>query len=74
MTREAKHILVPNLKATSDGKKISTPKRWLERFRQNLKRKYKIDNTELIWGAEMTQNGWTDRETEKQVDLLGRDA
>ena len=53
MTEESK-IEVPNFEATSDGKKIFTPKQWLERFRQYAKRKHKMDITELIRGAEMT--------------------
>ena len=56
MTTETKQIEVPNFEAISDRKRIFTPKQWLERFRQNIKRKYKIDITELIRGAEMTQN------------------
>ena len=34
MTTEAEQIEVPNLEATSDGKRSFTPKQWLERFRQ----------------------------------------
>ena len=69
-TTEAKQIEVPNFEATSDGKRISTSKEWLERLRQYTKRKYKIDITEMIRGAEMTQNGWTDRETEIHEDFI----
>ena len=57
MTEESK-IEVPNFEATSDGKKIFTPKQWLERFRQYAKRKHIIYITELIRGAEMTHTGW----------------
>ena len=70
MTIEIKQIELPNFEATSDGKRILTPKQWLEKFRQYIKRKYKIDNTELIRGAEMTRNGWTDKETEIQEDFI----
>ena len=69
MMEESK-IEVPNFEATSDGKKIFTLKQWLERFRQYAKRKHKIDITELIRGAEMTQIGWSDKETEIQEDFI----
>ena len=69
MTEESK-IEVPNFEATSDGKKIFTPKQWLEKFRQYAKRKHKMDITELIRGAEMTQTGWTGKEAEIQEDLI----
>ena len=69
MTEESE-IEVPNFEATSDGKKIFTPKQWLERFRQYAKRKHKIDITELIRGAEMTQTGWAGKETEVQEDFI----
>ena len=73
MTQEKNRVEVPNLEATSDGKKIFTPKQWLERFRQYTKRKYKIDIAELIQGAEKTQNGWTDKEIETlKKDFLPR--
>ena len=70
MATETKQIEVPNLEATSDGKRIFTPKQWLERFRQYTKRKYKMDISELIRGAEMTQNGWTGKEAEIQEDFI----
>ena len=69
MTTETKQIEVPNFEATSDGKRILTPKQGLERFRQYTKRKHKIDITELIRGFEMTQNGWTEKGTEVQEDF-----
>ena len=70
MTTETKQTEVPNFEATSDGKRIFTPKQWLERFRQYMKRKYKIDITELIRGAKMTQNGWAEKETERQENFI----
>ena len=70
MATETKQIEVPNFEATSDGKRIFTPKQWLERFRQYTKRKYKMDITELIRGAEMNQNGWTGKEAEIQEDFI----
>ena len=70
MATETKQIEVPNFEATSDGKRIFTPKQWFERFRQYTKRKYKMDITELIRGAEMTQNGWTGKEAEIQEDFI----
>ena len=69
MTEESK-IEVPNFEATSDGKKIFTPKQWLGRFRQYAKRKHKMDITELIRGAEMTQTGWAGKEAEIQEDFI----
>ena len=47
MTQEATQLEVPNSEATTDGKKIFTPKQWLERFRQYTK-KYKMDIAELV--------------------------
>ena len=70
MAQETNQIEVPNLEATSDGKSIITPKQWLERFRQYTKRKYKIDIAELIRGADITQNGWTEKENEIQEDFI----
>ena len=67
MTTEAKQIKVHNLEVTSDGNHIFTPKQWLERFRQNVKRKYK---SELTRGAEMTETTWTEKEMEKQEDFI----
>ena len=69
MTDESK-IEVPNFEATSDGKKIFTQKQWLESFRQYEKRKHKIDITELIRGAQLTQTGWSGKETEIQEDFI----
>ena len=40
MAQEATQLEVPNFEATTDGKKIFTPKQWLERFRQYMKGKY----------------------------------
>ena len=69
MTKESK-IEVPNFEEISDGKKIFTPKQWLEGFRQNAKRKHKMDITELIRGAGMTQTGWAGKEAEIQEDFI----
>ena len=63
MTQEATQIEVPNFEATKDGKKIFTPKQWLERFRQYTKRKYKTDIAELIRGEDMTQADWATKKT-----------
>ena len=71
MTQKAKQIEVPNVEATSDGKRMFTPKQWLESFQQNTKGKYQMDNTERIRGAQITQNGWTDKETEVQNFIWG---
>ena len=70
MTTETKQIEVPNFKATSDGTPIFTPKQWLENFRQYTRRKYKVDIIEVIRVAEKTQNGWSEKETEVQKDLI----
>ena len=70
MTQEATQIEVPNFEATTDGKKIFTPKQWLERFRQYTKRKYKMDIAELIRGEEMTQNEWATKENQIQDDFI----
>ena len=70
MTQETSQIQLPNLGAISDGKRIFTPKQWLERLRQYTKRKYKIDIAELIRGADVTQNGWTKKENEIQEDFI----
>ena len=66
---EENKIEVPNFEATSDGR-IFTLKQWLERFRQNTKRKNKMDITELIRGAEITQTGWSGKEAEIQEDFI----
>ena len=71
MAQETNQVEVTNLEARSDGKRIFTPKQWLERFRQYTKRKYKIDIGELIRGAEMTQSGWTDKDSGIQEDFYG---
>ena len=70
MAQEATQIEVPNFEATTDGKKIFTPKQWLERFRQYTKRKYKMDIAELIRGEEMTQNEWATKENQIQDDFI----
>ena len=67
---EENKIEVPNFEATSDGKRIFTPRQWLERFRQYTKRKHKMDITELIRGAEITQTGWSAKEAEIQEDFI----
>ena len=67
MTQEAAQIEVPNFEATTDGKKIFTPKQWLERFRQYTK---KMDIAELIRGEEMTQNEWATKENQIQDDFV----
>ena len=66
---ENSKIEVPKFEATSDGKRIFTPKQWLERFRQYTKRKHKMDISELIRGAEMTQTGWSGKEPDIQEDF-----
>ena len=63
-------IEVPNFQDTSDGKRIFTPKQWLERFQQYTKRKHKLDITELIRGDEITQTGWSGKEAEIQEDFI----
>ena len=68
MTEESR-IKVPIFGATSDGKRIFTPEQWLERFRQYTKRKHKMVITDLIRGAEITQTGWSEKETEIQEDF-----
>ena len=70
MTQEATQIEVPNFEATTDGKKIFTPKQWLERFRQYTKRKYKMDIAELIRGEDMTQADWATKENQVQDDFI----
>ena len=70
MTQEATQIEVPNFEATTHGKKIFTPKQWLERFRQYIKRKYKMDIAEIIWGEEKPQNDWATKENQIQDDFV----
>ena len=67
---EENKIEVPNSEATSDGKRIFTPKQWLERFRQYTKRKHKMEITELIRGAEITQTGRSAKEAEIQENFI----
>ena len=70
MTQEATQHKVPNSEATTDGKKIFTPKQWLERFRQYTKRKYKPDIAELIREEKMTQTDWATKENQIQDDFV----
>ena len=70
MTQEATLLEVPNFEATTDGKKIFTPKQCLERLRQYTKRKYKMDIAELIRGAEMTQADWATNGNQIQDDFV----
>ena len=70
MTQEATQIEVPNFEATTDGKKIFTPKQWLERFRQYTKRKYKTHIAEMIRGEDMTQADWATKENQVQDDFI----
>ena len=67
---EENKIEVPNFEATSDGKRIFTPKQWLEKFRQYTKRKHKMDIAEIIRGAEITQTDWSGKEAEVQEDFI----
>ena len=69
MTEENK-IEVPNFEATSDGKRIFTPKQGLERFRQYTTRKHIMDIAELIRGIEITQTGCSGKEAEIQEDFI----
>ena len=61
---------MPNFEATTDGKKIITPKQWLGRIRQYTKRKYNMDIAELIRGDEMTQTDWASKESQIQDDFI----
>ena len=70
MTQEAAQIEVPNFEATTDGKKILTPKQWLERFRHYTKRKDKMDIAELIQGEKMMQNEGATKENQLQDDFV----
>ena len=70
MTQEATQLEVPNFEAT-DGKKIFTPKQWLERFRQYTKRKYKTDIAKLIRGEELTQTDWATKKNRYKAILYG---
>ena len=69
MTQEATQLEVPNFEATTDGKKIFTPKQWLERFRQYTKWKYKLDIAELN-REEMTQADWATKESQIQDNFV----
>ena len=53
MTQEAIQIEVPNLEATLEGKRIITPKQWLEKLRQYTKRTSKLGITESLRLDEM---------------------
>ena len=45
----------PNLDAkASDGNPISSPRQWLERFRQLTRLEHKIDITPLLKGEDIT--------------------
>ena len=69
MTEEK--ITLPLLEAkASDGKNLFTPKQWLERFRQYIKRKHKVDTTLLIREEPMTDPNWNTVEKEVQEDFI----
>ena len=70
MTQGAAQLEVPNFEATTDGKKIFTPKQGLERFRQYTKRKNKMDIAELIRGEKMTQTDGATKENQIQDDFV----
>ena len=54
----------------SDGNAIFTPRQWLERFRQFIKREHKIDFASLIKGGDIAKTGWTGKEQLIQEDLI----
>ena len=69
MTEEK--ISLPLLEAkASDGKNTYTPKQWLERFRQYIKRKHKIDITPLIREEAITDGNWNAVEKDTQEDFI----
>ena len=70
MTQEATQLAVLNFEATTDGKKIFTPKQWLERFRQYTIRKYKMDIAELIRGEKITQNDLATKENQMRDNFV----
>ena len=69
MTEEKISLPLLEAKAT-DGKNIYTPKQWLERFRQYIKRKYKVDITPLIREETMTDQNWNTVEKDTQEDFI----
>ena len=71
MTQEATQLEVPNFEATTGGKKIFTPKQWLERFRQYTKRKYKMDIAELIRGKKLHKQTGPQKKTRYKMILYG---
>ena len=68
MTEETKQLDVLNFRAIA---KIFIPKRWVKKFWNCTKRKYKMDITELLRGAEMTQHGWSEKGGELQERFRG---
>ena len=71
MTQEATQIEVPNVEATTDGKKIFTPKQWLERVppihKTKTQKRYSRVNAR---GTEMTQNDRAAKETQIEEDFI----
>ena len=60
---------VPSLEArASEGYAIFTPRQWLKRFRQFIKREHKIDIAPLIKGEDITE--WTGKEQLIQEDFF----
>ena len=70
MTEETK-LEVPNFAATTVGKKMYSPKQWLEILRQYTKRKHIMDITELIRKSEIAQTGWSGKNCSTKSLHLG---
>ena len=65
-------IILPYLDEKGlDGKKICNNRQWLDRFKQNTKRKYEIDIGPLIKKETMTgTDEWNTKEEKMQQDFL----
>ena len=63
--------IVPNIETkATDGNPVSTPRQWLERFKQFTKREHKIDITPLLKGEDITDSGWGAKEQAIQEDFI----
>ena len=72
MTTVKNNIQLPYLGDTGlDGKKLYTPKEWMERLRHYIKRIYDIDIKPALSGETIpTSSRWTENEPQKGQDLI----
>ena len=66
----AEKNIVPILEAdVSDGNAVSTPRQWLERFRQFTNREHKRDITPLLKCEDVTGSGWSGKKNPSKYQI-----